>query len=648
VLVVVGLAVPVAALTTALTVLTYLADSPAPVLILAIGTDPTILAASVLAAGVLFLFALATFTVAEDSSTRSIGLLTANGATEHDIVRLTAYQSLIPGSSGVLIGMVAGWLVGLAIAGRSPLTDPSTDNRLWVSLLNLAVPALLAAAAMVAGAWLPARRAARTPAAVALGSRLPPAIPKGPPRPSPATDGSFSDRTRTGWIVSAVALGALAVSSLLFNEPFHRYSLPEQASYLGWIGLVISTLLLLVGVSLVLPSVIATVSRRLLDRSLALAGPGLERARGRTGAMAAAFLILSALTVMAVAGIDSDRGVWVEADGRYLDYHGTAHDKVDEILTRYKIEPRILSEVETYLVPRIEDDNGVRSWWSDRATMLTADLTDALRLDDDDRRAAIEGAVLVNSAAVGYVGDRADSAPITMDDTLTTIGEVERRFIDRGEARGTVLALLVTAEAAQRYGWQPVGSRWIAVFDPPLDGAAHRELHNLRFSADVQVGKPPALPGVSGRSILIVVAAAILVVLGWVGSVMAGTEQRAALATMADLGASSSLRRRILTVQALIVAGVAGTVGSALGTLLFFLVTRGDSSVPTWIIPWDAVVVLVLAVPAAVTLLVWLSAAVQIEGPDQIGGIGGPRGHQHPAQGVVGLESPPATVGVES
>ncbi len=129
---------------------------------------------------------------------------------------------------------------------------------------------------------------------------------------------------------------------------------------------------------------------------------------------------------------------------------------------------------------------------------------------------------------------------------------------------------------------------------------------------------------------------------------MAGAEQRAALATMADLGASSSLRRRLPTIQALIVAGVAGTVGSVLGTVLFFLVTRGDSSVPTWIIPWDAVAVLAFAVPAAVTLLVWLSAAVQIRGLDQVGGIGGRRGDQHPAQGVVGFESPPATVGVES
>lgn len=105
-----------------------------------------------------------------------------------------------------------------------------------------------------------------------------------------------------------------------------------------------------------------------------------------------------------MSGIDSDRGVWVEADGRYLDYSGTAHDEVGEILARYEIEPRILFEVDTYLVPRVEDDNGVQRWWSDRATVLTDDLADALRLDPGDRQAAADGAVLVNTAAVGYVG----------------------------------------------------------------------------------------------------------------------------------------------------------------------------------------------------------------------------------------------------
>ena len=69
------------------------------------------------------------------------------------------------------------------------------------------------------------------------------------------------------------------------------------------------------------------------------------------------------------------------------------------------------------------------------------------------------------------------------------------------------------------------------------------------------------------------------------------------------LGASPSVRPKTLALQLAWQLALGVAVGSGLGVLLFWVVTRGDSSVPNAIVPVEAIGALSVAALAAVALV---------------------------------------------
>lgn len=112
-----------------------------------------------LALAALGVYGVVSFAVAQ--RTREIGIRVALGATRGDVLRLVVGQgvalAVAGGAAGLLVALTATRVLRSLLYGVAP-SDPVT----------FAAIALLLAAAVVAASWIPARRAAGTPPAVAL------------------------------------------------------------------------------------------------------------------------------------------------------------------------------------------------------------------------------------------------------------------------------------------------------------------------------------------------------------------------------------------------------------------------------------------------------------------------------------------------
>ncbi|WP_315095965.1 FtsX-like permease family protein, partial [uncultured Cellulomonas sp.] len=130
-----------------------------------------------------------------------------------------------------------------------------------------------------------------------------------------------------------------------------------------------------------------------------------------------------------------------------------------------------------------------------------------------------------------------------------------------------------------------------------------------------------ALPSDTGTN-MVVVGAGVLAVLvvTWVMTALAAQEAQAELETLEVLGAAPGTRRRIVAAQAGLVA-VAGTLcgipaGLALGVLAVQFqasqVISGGRPAPPFVVPWEVVLVLAVAVPVVVSGLAALTVRTEV------------------------------------
>jgi hypothetical protein len=113
----------------------------------------------------------------------------------------------------------------------------------------------------------------------------------------------------------------------------------------------------------------------------------------------------------------------------------------------------------------------------------------------------------------------------------------------------------------------------------------------------------------TGNEIVLVftaVAGLLAVGAGAGTSLLAARSDRSSLDIVDDLGLSPAARRLMLSSQAGFQQLVAGVAGSLLGVVLFWLVTRGDPSVPDAIIPWITITAFTIVVPLLTATLVAL------------------------------------------
>ncbi len=107
--------------------------------------------------------------------------------------------------------------------------------------------------------------------------------------------------------------------------------------------------------------------------------------------------------------------------------------------------------------------------------------------------------------------------------------------------------------------------------------------------------------------LIALVAGGLMILLGYSAAVVALSEQDGAFSSMIAGGAAPSIRRRIPALQSLVSIGLGSAIGCTLGVLLFWVVTRGDESVPHLIIPWSLSAVLVFAAPLVTAILILIT-----------------------------------------
>jgi putative ABC transport system permease protein len=123
-----------------------------------------------------------------------------------------------------------------------------------------------------------------------------------------------------------------------------------------------------------------------------------------------------------------------------------------------------------------------------------------------------------------------------------------------------------------------------------------------RGGAAITVEPGPQTPG---NALLVAIAgiAAFVTLVGVAISVaLSAAEGRADLATLAAVGAPPARRRALAASQALLIAGLGCALGVAFGTFVAW-VARATTGSPTFVIPWENLLVTGVAVPLAAVLV---------------------------------------------
>ena len=173
---------------------------------------------------------------------------------------------------------------------------------------------------------------------------------------------------------------------------------------------------------------------------------------------------------------------------------------------------------------------------------------------------------------------------------------------------------LITIEGAARrqIGTQPI---WYEIVDPagPISRADEESINDRILGVmTVERGYESELQILLGA--LIGVAAALVLVAALVSTALAQAEGQADLATLAALGGTVGLRRRLVAGQAVFVAGLGALLGFAAGllpgvTFALIFTTESYGPVPAAgivVVPWLPLAAVVVGVPllaAAVSAL---------------------------------------------
>ncbi len=587
------------------------------------------------------------FAVGARRSARSLALVAAAGGQPRDLRRIVL-------AGGVVAGLVAA-IVGAALGGAASVLLYLLLQGSETAFPNLVFPfgswapiALVAVFLGIAAAWFPARTASRADVVDSLAGRR----------------GHVPHRRIVSWVgVGVAALGlALGVLAAVSGQPI--------LLAVGAVGVEIGIVMSAGG----LLSLVGTLAPRLgVAGRFALRDAVRHRSR-TTPAVAAVVAAVAAMTAGAIFVVSEDnawRGMWqpVAADGTGLlsleDFSLSADEIQDQLDQSLEIVTEELPEAQVAEVRELTEVRG--SGFSlpfalpDPATVCpdpeaySADADDprcravtsasagfswAFRLVDDGtfvRTLGLDGAAEAGAALAR------GAALINDPDLVWPDGNVHLGTVDddgRSEEQLVLPAHLVTWVSNQYHLVLPLG----AVDQIPAAGgdgsALDRGLIETRAvgatitgatlePADVDrlnrllsdVG-PNVHLSVEGRmnqrdsatTTLILLGIAAFVALAATGlSVgLALADSRADLATLAAVGASPRIRRRVTAAQAGVVA-VIGTVtgvgtGIALGYVLGWWSAANFGFAPVWrtIVPWPILALALVGIPALAMGATWL------------------------------------------
>lgn len=308
--------------------------------------------------------------------------------------------------------------------------------------------------------------------------------------------------------------------------------------------------------------------------------------------------MLTALITMGAAGLLSDQeGPWGdEPDDRrrieLSDCTSSCEDRIRADIDRFAIDAGLAAPqwVRISYVNGLHAHTGVSdsTEHSDASgvtifetTPLTSEFVEAVGLSANDVAFVESGGVLVDSKLVSVVHSFGNDDP------------VETRQVSLGGGVGVPGPVLIGG---------PNGSlnrtTKLLIFDEPVPGSLARQIEDLTDELGVFPSTLRDGPQLTAMT-LAVAGAAVLFSLALAAANIAARELDNDIAIQTSLGAAPSFRPRLLATQTAIQLFIGIALGAPIGAALFFLVTRGDPTVPDAIIPLEEIGVLAVAAVAA-------------------------------------------------
>jgi len=567
------------------------------------------------------------FAVGARRQTRELGLITAAGGTPRDVRRVVLLQGLFAGVVGAGGGVLLAF--GLTLAGK-PWWERmnSTLFTAWqIPWLNIVVIALLGLFAGLAAAVIPAISAGRQAPLAALAGRF------------TVTTGKTRIR-RPALVLLVLGIACTILGSSLIATAFAEAKrVPiEEGMYQPSVTPTGPIALVLIGITSViaalvwmLPSLVAKVAgiARMLPLSGRLALRDAARHRHRTGPATAAIMMAVAATAAVAFAISNS----IAADAE--DYtpaapegYGTVRfgagspdsppyapitvQKVSGLLpTRHTYEFGVInlpsaksngSYTPALMTVPPPGTEGVIN-----AHLMVVDPEYVARFEGFGPKAAAElragkivlpqqkllaGSIIKLSRDDDYEAKSAFSHPATFVSTPPDVGQLRT-------------AALISTEAARKLGnIQVLEAQYELTRAPTGDElAAVSRLLGHDEALQIERGyESPArlwLIGLLG-------AATVVTLLGVAISVsLSAAEGRADLATLAAVGAPPRRRRNLAAAQAWVLGQLGCLLGVGVGALYGYTAHAAFGS-PHFMVPWQEIGGIIVAVPLFAGLLAWL------------------------------------------
>lgn len=536
------------------------------------------------------------------------GRLTAIGADPQQIKRLLFLEAVPPTIVAYLAGLFFGSTLSLLNGPfRWFFEDERPDGEQLaffasfpslVHLLLLLV-ALFLAIATGAGIWFAVGPAAK----MALDGPVTESPVARAPEPEPRR---YQGRIGVGVIVAALLFCVLA-------QEFY----PNL--------LTLAVVVVFVGLHLVMAPAIASFERyaNRFPASVRLAVRNGSRNRTRLGRLTLACLATVTLGVMASAGLESDKpenaasGRSWPMDQRFIltPLAPGQTETEDGPLIRETVtvtDEAILQylEVNLQLVHhRTEDGYSTRGL---NTALFTPELIMALD-PDEETLAALDRGEIILASGVGLSVTGKDRDPTDPSQDFIThsvrLGFGDNQYIGGPPGDFEPLAL-ISPQTAESLGalQRPDNRLRLFVAETPVD-QRQRSILAGEIRRDALVSGTGDISDSLVQRLVLGLASVFLFVFGLLGTTLSGLETEHEVSTMIANGARPSIRRWFRSAQAALQMLLAGLVGAPLGVLLFWAVTRTDSSVPSAIYPWEAILILGLVVPIAVVVVVTAATA---------------------------------------
>lgn len=572
-------------------------------------TDSTWVTLMLVSLGLVFggllvgLLAAAAMAVSARRQQRSLAVLATVGARHRDVFRTMLTQGALLGLAGGLIGTAVG-IVG--VAAIDALLDPGVKNTFWSSW-GLKVPwsvaGVVAFAVLVglAASVIPARGATRGDALAALrGARRPVSM--------------SLRRPVVGIVVGLIGGGTVVAGGVLFgvlaatdawNQGLQTTAL--WASIIGVLLLLLSVTLSGQGILTILAGMLARFgsAARLASRDAVANSPRTVPAFVSIAASTAVAVFV--LCAIAIPQAQSARNwAWAAPKGGVIvsSWGESSPRQAPAFLS--DAHPERIIAVSSSLEPVVDTKDASEpaqeiaytSMWAEETggwiampgqplTIVEPGDVEALTglvLSNAEHREFAEGGAIASfvqrpmpQGYATYVDDDDDAQLAFWDAKDLYTGEspepvrTETLPVQVHVGSSTAYPLILSPAAAEQYGVKTHVSSWVALFgDPPSDAMLDRLRADAETAStggavfDVRVENGPDSP-LPWLALVLGILSIIVVAAATISLGLARIERREDDATLAAVGATTALRRRVAAWQAIIIAGVGCVIGVLLG-----------------------------------------------------------------------------------